>query len=346
MATISGLLSWRHLRAEPNQHILHYTKGRLARHGPGLSYWFYPLSAAIAQVPVEDCETTFLLRERTVDLQEVSVQCTLVYRFADPEKAASRANFTISLNSGQWVEKPLEKIGAFWAQRVREPVRAHLIRLPLADAVRSGAATVRAAIREALAADAEPAEMGLALVGVQIDQIAPSPDLAKALETPTREAIQQKADEAVFQRRALAVEKERAIKENELATQVELARRQDELIRRNNANKELEAEGKAAAERTRVQGELQLQALTADGYARDVKIKAQGDADARRLMGEADAAADSAKAVAWRGVPSEVMLGLAAQSVASKLQSIEHLTITPDTLSDMIGKLVRRPGDA
>ena len=34
-----------------------------------------------------------------------------------------------------------------------------------------------------------------------------------------REAIQQESDEAVFQRRALAVEKERAIAENELALQ-------------------------------------------------------------------------------------------------------------------------------
>src|SRR6185295_461470 len=163
------------------------------------------------------------------------------------------ANFTVSLESGHWVEKPLERLASFWAQRVRQPVRAHLVRLPLAEAVRSGAETVRGAVMVSLAADTETASMGLALVGVQIDQISPSPELAKALETPTREAIQQKADEASFQRRALAVEKERAIKENELATQVELARRQDDLIQRQNANKVLEAQGKADADKTRVQ---------------------------------------------------------------------------------------------
>lgn len=341
MATITGLLWWRHLRAEPNQYVLHYVGGKLARKGAGLSYWFYPLSAAIAQVPVEDCEATFLLRERTSDLQEVAVQCTVVYRVVDAEKAASRANFTVSLHSGAWVEKPLEKLAAFWAARVREPVRAHVSGLALGDAVRTGAVTVRAAVAEALQKDTEIGAMGLGVVGIQIDQIAPPPELAKALETPTRESIQQKADEAVFSRRAAAVEKERVIKENELATQIELARRQDDLIRRNNANKLLEAEGKASAERTRVQSDLELQAMTAEGYARDVRTKASGDAEARRVVGEADAAAEAARGAAWKGVPPEVIMGLAANTMAGKLQNVEHLTITPDTLGDAVAKLVK-----
>ena len=42
-----------------------------------------------------------------------------------------------------------------------------------------------------------------------------------------------KADEAIFQRRALAVEKERAIQENELQNRIELARRQSEFAERN-----------------------------------------------------------------------------------------------------------------
>ena len=42
------------------------------------------------------------------------------------------------------------------------------------------------------------------------------------MQTPAREAIQQDAERATFERRALAVEKEAAIGENELANQVEL----------------------------------------------------------------------------------------------------------------------------
>jgi len=51
--------------------------------------------------------------------------------------------------------------------------------------------------------------------------------MEKAMEAPIRECIQQEADEAAFARRALAVEKERAIKENELKNQIELAKRDE-----------------------------------------------------------------------------------------------------------------------
>ena len=91
-----------HLRAEPSQFVLHYRRGALVRSGAGLAYWFNPLSAALAQVPVEDCETTFVLQERSADFQEVSVQCTVTYRFSDPARAASRLDFGISLATGAW----------------------------------------------------------------------------------------------------------------------------------------------------------------------------------------------------------------------------------------------------
>src|SRR5258706_393864 len=106
MANVSSYPLIRHLRAEANQFVLHYRGGRVVRKGAGLSYWFNPLSAAIAQVPAEDCETTFLLEERSSDLQDVVVQITLTYRFSDPERAAGRVNFSISPVTGAWLERP------------------------------------------------------------------------------------------------------------------------------------------------------------------------------------------------------------------------------------------------
>ncbi|MEL6588266.1 MAG: hypothetical protein AAFY65_05075 [Pseudomonadota bacterium] len=73
--------------------------------------------------------------------------------------------------------------------------------------------------------------IGLAPVSLRIAALAPSPEVSRALEGPTFGRLQQKADEAMFARRALAVEKARAIAENELANQVELAARQGENAR-------------------------------------------------------------------------------------------------------------------
>jgi len=297
MTTITPFGFVGHLRAEPNQFILHYRGGSIVRRGAGLAYWFLPLNAAIAQLPVEDVETTFVLTERTADYQDVSVQTTIIYRVVDAEAAAARINFTVSLQTGSWVEEPLTRLASLWSQRARRSARAYLASVPLVDAVGRGAEVVRAAMEVALRADSEIAAMGLALVSVQVQRVAPMPDVEKALQTPVREAIQQRADEAVFARRAQAVENERAIKQNELSTEIELARRQEDLIRREGANRLLDAHQQAEA-----------------GL-----VRAAGDADARRLTSAADGDAEARRVSIWQEAPTRVILGLAAQEFAAKI---------------------------
>ena len=86
-------------------------------------------------------------------------------------------------------------------------------------------------------------------------------ELEKALRQPTREAIQQRADEATFQRRAMAVEKERAIAENELANRIELARREEVLVAQSGANDRLRATEGAATQRIAAEGRAEEIAL-------------------------------------------------------------------------------------
>jgi regulator of protease activity HflC (stomatin/prohibitin superfamily) len=345
MTTITQFGFARHLRAEPNQFILHYRGGAIVRRGAGLAYWFLPLNAAVAQLPVEDVETTFVLTERTADYQDVSVQSTLTYRVVDAEAAAARINFTVSLQSGTWVEEPLERLASVWSQRARRSARAYLTSVPLVDAVGRGAEVVRATMEDALRTDPEIAAMGLALVSVQVQRVAPMPDVEKALQTPVREAIQQRADEAVFARRAQAVENERAIKQNELSTEIELARRQEDLIRREGANRLLDAHQQAEADRVRAEADLERQALMAEAYGRDQRTRAAGDADARRLTGEADADAEARRVSIWQAAPTRVILGLAAQQLAGKIDSINHLNLTPDMLGATLQQFLREEAD-
>jgi regulator of protease activity HflC (stomatin/prohibitin superfamily) len=297
MATITRFGPIGHLRAEPNQYVLHYRNGVLARRGAGLAYWFNPLTASIAQVPTEDIETTFLLKERSADFQEVVVQCTITYRVADPERAAGRVNFGLETASGAWAEQPLERLASLWSQRAQQPVRAYLIGVSLVEAVQRGAEVISLAVDAALRADPAIAGLGLELVSVQVVRVAPTAELEKALQTPTRETVQQRADEAVFQRRALAVEKERAIKENEVATEIELARRQEVLVRQQGANRLLEVEQQV---------------------------------EAKRRLGQAEAEAEAARLNVWQGAPPYVILGLAAQELAGKVEGIGQLNFSPD----------------
>ncbi len=329
-----------HLRAEPNQFILHFKKGKLVRSGTSLAYFFNPLAAALAQVPAEDIETTFLLSELSADLQQIAVQCSLIYRISDPNKAAERVNFTIGLDTGIWTEKPLARLDAFWSQKAQPAARGFLAKVPVAVAMREGADTISQAIKAALTADPEVAALGLACVSAQVIKISPSAELEKALQTPTREGIQQKADEATFQRRAMAVEKERAIKENELLTEIELARRQQQLIEQQGANQLRSVELDAQAERSKAEADTELQRIRAEAEARDTAVRAQAEAAARRMVLEVENGGERERVAIWSEAPSRVHFGLAAQELAKNLPKIEHLNLTPDLISESLQRIL------
>lgn len=345
MAQISRLLFARHLRSEPNQYILHYRRGKLVRQGAGLAYWFHPLSAAVAQVPVQDIETTFVLNERTSDFQEVTIQATIVYRCADALKAAQRINFSISLTKGVWLEQPLERLANVWAQWAQEPARSQINRLTVVEAVRSGAQDVQAALEAALAEHSEMAAIGLSLVSVQVDQVVPAAELEKALQTPTRESIQQKADEATFSRRALAVEKERAIKENELATEIQLARQQEALLEQQGANRRLEIQQEAEAQKLAAEAQVERELIAAEGLSQRLAVESQARAEARQRELAVETATERQRVEIWRDAPSAVNLGFALQRFADKVQNIQHLNVTPDLLGDSLQRILGQEGD-
>ena len=345
MAHINRFLFWRHLRADPNQHLLHYRRGKLIRRGAGLAYWFLPLSAAVAQMPVEDIETTFVLRERSADFQDITVQVTLSYRIADPETAAQRVNFAISLDSGAWIEQPLQRLDSLWAHWTQHPARSCLADMLVVDVVRAGADRTRAAIEEALQDNRQIEDMGLVLVSIQVDRVAPTAEMEKALQTPTREEVQQKADEATFQRRALAVENERAIKENELETEIELARRQEELIRQEGANTMLDVRQEAERLKFDIEAEVERNTLSAEGAAHQVRIRTEAEAEAREKLLAVENEAEGRRVELWKDAPPSVTLGLALQQFADKVHTIEHLNLTPNLLGDLLQQMVLNPGE-
>ena len=67
MAEINKYPIMSHLRSEPVSHILSYRNGKLVKSGPGIAFWFYPLSTAIAEIPVDDREQSFLFNGWTAD---------------------------------------------------------------------------------------------------------------------------------------------------------------------------------------------------------------------------------------------------------------------------------------
>jgi regulator of protease activity HflC (stomatin/prohibitin superfamily) len=329
MAEITNLGPYRHLRVDAASHVLAYRDAKLRRSGRGLSFWFAPWALSVAELPVDDRELALSFHGRSADFQDVVVQGVLTYRIVDPLRTADRVDFTIDLRKGVWLRQPLEKIATLVSQLAQQHTQVYLQSASLRDILAQGHARIRETIEQALAPSSLLEEMGLEVVSVRISALKPSNDLERALEAPTRERIQQESDEASFRRRALAVEKERAIQENELQNQIELARREELLIEQRGQNARRDATEKAEA--GRIENEAQAAAVRVNGQAKADSLKAIEDV---RLQ------VDQARLDAYRTMPPAVVAGLAMQELAGKLQKIEHLNLGQDMLGPLLAGLM------
>lgn len=323
MANIATYGPIARLRADPSQHVLRFANGKLRQSGRGLVFWFVPATASLAEVPLDDREMTYFVKGRSGDFQDVSVQGMIGWHVAAPEQAAERIDFAIDPQSGRWIARPVESIETRISGIAGQAALEYLARATVRELLDAGVDPLRDAIAAALKGNPGLTEIGIEVVSLRLANLAPSSELERALQIPTFEALQQKADEATFARRALAVEKERAIAENELATKVELARREKVLIEEQAENARQQAEGEAEA----------------------MLIAARAEAERVREVEEAKAGAEKAHMAVYRDLPPQVLLGLAAREFAGKVESIEHLNVAPDMLAQLVREFgaVRAP---
>ena len=317
-----------HLRGAPSAQQLLWKGGKLRRSGRGLSFWFQPLSANLAELPLDDRELAFIFHSRTADFQEAVCQGTISYRVGDPEALAARIDFSLNLETGTYAENPLEQISDRLTQLAQQHVWGIVSRTTLAALLAGGVERLRDAIGSGLDADTDLAAMGLVIVSVRVSRIQPDATVEKALQTPTRESIQQQADEATFSRRALAVEKERAIAENELQNRIELARRQAHLVDQEGLNERRRAEEVAAAAR-----------IEAEAAAERTRITASASAESIHAIEGERVALEKERITAYGALPPSALLALAAREFAAKIERIEHLNLSPDMLSPFIADL-------
>jgi regulator of protease activity HflC (stomatin/prohibitin superfamily) len=327
MAHMTSFPFIRHLRGEPTSFVMHFRDGHLKRSGRGLAFWFLPLGASLTEVPLADRDESFLVSSHTRDFQEVAVQGTITYRVSAPDVLADRVDFSIDTRTGAYREKPLDRVADLIRRLAQQLAHSYVIGTPLREVLDDGLPVLQRRLEEGLTADATLPEMGIEVVAVRVAQVSPTADMAKALQMPTREKIQQAADEATFARRALAVEKERAIEENELTNRIELARREEQLIDQEGQNGRRRAEEEAASRR-----------IQAEARASDMKLDAEAKAEFTEKVEAARVAAERERMDIYRTLPAEALLGLAARELASKLTKIEHLNVS----NDLVGPLLQR----
>jgi len=196
--------------------------------------------------------------------------------------------------------------------------------LPLRAALVHGD-TLSARVLEQLKASPEVTEHGVEILSLAILSLKPTPEMAKALEAEAREALNLKADEAVYSRRNAAIEQERKLKDNELQTELLVQTKQRELHER-----ELEAQialEKQRADLTDQKVENERKEADSKAYSLTAMLTPVQGLDWRVLMMLNPQGGDSRNTIA-----------MAFQELASNASKIGELNVSPDLLRSLVGR--------
>ncbi len=185
--------------------------------------------------------------------------------------------------------------------------------------------------------------LGLEILGVAVRAVKPTPETAKALEAEAREAILKTADEAIFARRNFAVERERAIRESELDTEIAVEQK-----KRSIRETQMDAEASVAAKKN----ELREAGMVADiGLEAKRKDFVALNASNTRTLADAEAYRVGALMKIFEGVDTRVIQALAAtgmqpgqliaqafSGLAEKAEKIGQLNVSPELLNSLMQK--------
>jgi hypothetical protein len=240
-----------YFKANPTEYVIEHRSGEVRREGAGLSFFYPTWNATLSLVPLNTVDANFVFNETTANYQALTIQGQVTYRIVEPAKIAQMLNFTIEPGSRKYVSDDPEKLARRVVNAIQLHARALISSMALEDALK-GSEALAETVLKTVQSDTVIRSMGVDVLSLHVAAVKPTPEMAKALEAEYREALQRKSDEAIYARRAAAVEQERKISENEMASKIALEERRKELVELEGANDQKEADFEAAATATKL----------------------------------------------------------------------------------------------
>ncbi len=240
------MLGIKYFKAEPTEYARMRVGGNVKKEGEGISGFYMPFRTTIEMVCVSSNDQPFVFQEVSKDNQEINLQGGFIYRVSDPRTAIGKYNLSIDPKTKIYQTDDNKKLAEHVLQLVKVEARKVVQTTSLEQLLVMGDDLANR-VTDTLAQRDIVKGMGIDFQTLYFESIRPKPEIAKALEANYREGLLQKADEAIYTRRALAVEKERTIKENEMRTQIEIEEKRKQLVEIEGANILQEADYKAKA---------------------------------------------------------------------------------------------------
>jgi len=240
------VLGIEYFKAEPTEYARVRVGKRIKKEGAGISGYYLPFRTTIEMVSVVAGDQPFYFTEFSTDNQEVNIQGGFIYKAQDPKRVMDEYNFSIDPQTKAYLADGFQKLPEHILQLIKGKTRNIVQSASLKNILVMGDSLAEQ-LMELLATEDLQARMGVELKNIYVSSIRPTPEIAKALEAEYREQLLQKADVAIYARRAQAVENERVIQQNELKTKIELEEKRKELVDLEGKNILQQAEYRARA---------------------------------------------------------------------------------------------------
>ncbi len=320
-------------------YVIHNVNGNVKREGKALSFFYFSPVSNIVAVPLGSRDIQFIFNETTRDFQTITIQGQITYVIESPKALADFFDFTLTDKKNNHAEN-FEQLNQRLNNEAQTATSSFIQGLSLKDTLRSAKA-ISGQIGDGLKSSQAIKMLGVEIVSVDVLAVRPTPEMAKALETETREALQKDADEAIYSRRNFAVEQERRIKESELNTEIAVQEKQKQInekqweIKMIDADKarklremKMEADLSVEEQKTRLtelQAENDKRVADSKGYMLEKTLQPYKDLDWKTLM-----------AIQPGSISAIDNIGFAFRELAENPGKIGTLNISPDLLETVI----------
>lgn len=330
----------KHIKFDSMTYVLHFKNGNIKREGRGLSFFYFAPNSSIAAIPMGSNDLPFVFNESTNDYQTVTIQGQISYKINNPKTLADVLDFTVQDN-GQYKKNDIEKLNQRIINEAQTSTSAYIHGIKLKEAIRSAKA-IEENITEGLKSSTAIGMLGIEILGANILAIQATPEMARALETETREKLQQEADQAVYERRNFAVEQERIIKESELSTEIAVEEKQKQI-----AEKKMESEVQKADNQRKLR-EMELEADISVENQRKSLIEQKTENDKKEAETKGYVLETTLKPyrdMDWKTLTAlsnnsdpRFNISLAFRELADNADKIGNLNISPDLLDSILNE--------
>ena len=319
-------------------YVIKFKNGQVAKEGRGLSFFYYAPTTSISAVPIGSNNLPFIFNETTKDYQTVTIQGQITYKIGNPKQLADVLDFTVNGN-GIYKKDDTEKLNQTIVNEAQTATSTFIHQLGLKEAIRS-AKTIETKITDGLSNSQAIKLLGIEILSINILAIKATPEMERALETETRESLQQEADQAIYARRNFAVEQERKIKESELNTEIAIEEKNKQI-----AEKQAETEVQKAESNLKLR-EMKVQADIAIENQRKVLLEQKTanqkkEADAQGYVLETTL--KPYKEIDWKIITAlnnnpdpKFNISLAFRELAENAGKIGNLNISPELLDTLL----------